>query len=556
MSAEPAASDYSLRIVWSLARWIEDKKGSEALADAAALAGVRPDDFDGSTRWVSHLQLERFLAAGRELAGDEESFRSALAHRFEEGYGAFRYMVLAVSQERMGHLAIAMAGKVLTKVSRFEILQSTPRNFVFRYTSTRPESRLVCLTRVMGWVMSPTLRGLPRAEVVEHACIGKGDAFCEYHVRWFEERRLVPILIGCGLGVAAGIALAWLGLGRVAGLGLPLLGAALGYVRELRRVARHNVEEATGIGTALRTLGESESETRSEIVALQQRQYEWSTRLEHEANERNATLERIVAGLDGLQQTRVSSIRGFSHDLRNPLFVVRANTDLLRAKLTEGEDAEILADMDTASRQIESMLGKLMEVATAETALVKLAPKPVVIAPLAAVLQRRLKALVHGRGIDIQVSLEADAPDTIVIDPLVFDRVVDNLLTNAAKYTDRGTIRLAIRGANRAALDAPGSLTLALSDTGRGIPASQIDRIFRPRPAGEHTGPDSYGIGLSSAVRLLGQIGGALEVTSQPGVGSTFSAHFPPVPPDQRRSAADEGLESVISRVVKVRKAS
>ena len=50
MSAVPESADFSLRIVWSVARWIEDTKGSEALATAAALAGVRPEDFDGSSR--------------------------------------------------------------------------------------------------------------------------------------------------------------------------------------------------------------------------------------------------------------------------------------------------------------------------------------------------------------------------------------------------------------------------------------------------------------------------------------------------------------------------
>jgi signal transduction histidine kinase len=555
MTAEPAASDFSLRIVGSLAHWIEDVKGREALVAVAACAGISAEDFDGSTRWVSHAQLELFLAAARELAGDEETFRTALIHRFEEGYGAFRYMVWAISQERIAQLAIAMSNKVLTSVSRFDSLYASKTKFGFRYTSTRPESHLLCMSRKMAWTAAPMMRGLPPAEVVERSCIANGDACCEYHVRWLPERGLVPILIGLAVGVALAIAAAWLGLRHVSAIALPLLGAALGFLRELRRVSAFNEEHAKGIGTALRVVGESEAETRSEIFALQQRQNEWSSRLEHEANERNATLERVVAGLDGLQQTRVSSIRGFSHDLRNPLFVVRANTQLLRSRL-EGEDAEILADVDAASLQIESMLGKLMEVATAATAVVRLAPKPVVVAPLAASLQRRLKALVHGRGIEIGVVLDADAPEAIVVDPLVFDRVVDNLLTNAAKYTDRGSIRLTIRGAKRGAPVESGSLVLALSDTGRGIAAEAIAHIFRPRPAGEHAGPDSYGIGLSSAVRLLGQIGGGLEVTSEPGVGSTFSASFPPAPPDQRRAIADEGLESVISRVVVLRKAS
>src|SRR4029079_9886357 len=120
---------------------------------------------------------------------------------------------------------------------------------------------------------------------------------------------------------------------------------------------------------------------RSEIAALHQRQREWIRLMEGQVTDRTTTLERIVEGLDGLQQSRVSTIRGFSHDLRNPLFVVRGNTQFLREKFPGGDEGEALRDMETAAVQIETMLSKLMEVATAETGFVKLVPRPVVIAP-------------------------------------------------------------------------------------------------------------------------------------------------------------------------------
>jgi len=208
------------------------------------------------------------------------------------------------------------------------------------------------------------------------------------------------------------------------------------------------------------------------------------------------------------------------------------------------------------------MLSRLMEVATHDPGFVKLTPKPVVIQPLAEVFRRRLRALVHGRDIKVTVFCTREAPDEIIVDPLVFDRVVDNLLTNAAKYTDRGSIVLELSGTPSSAVTVPGAdngaggfLTLKLSDTGQGIAASQVDRIFRPRPASEPSGPNSYGIGLSSVVRLLAQIGGRLDVMSKPDLGTTFWAHFPVAPAIEKKPAlGEDNLESMITRVVTIRK--
>jgi signal transduction histidine kinase len=99
-------------------------------------------------------------------------------------------------------------------------------------------------------------------------------------------------------------------------------------------------------------------------------------------------------------------------------------------------------------------------------------------------------------------------------------------------------------------------LTLKLSDTGEGIPAEAIERIFRPRPANETSPrPDSLGVGLSGVVRLLAQIGGRLDVLSKPGMGTTFWAHLPVTPPPPpKRNISEENLESMITRVVTIRR--
>ncbi|MDB4945987.1 MAG: sensor histidine kinase [Labilithrix sp.] len=560
------SAEVNLKILWSLARWLEDVHGKPALTRVARKAGVDEAQLDGATHWSSLEPIELFMAGARELCGTDEEFVRACAHRFAESYGPVRYMVWALSEQQFFEAAAKMS-KLMTRVSRFEVLRASRNEFHVRYHAEKKESRLMCLSRQAAWAYGPTMWGMPPAELTEQACIAHGDAFCEYSLRWFDRRRLFPILGGVGLGAALSVGLAAIHTPVSGGVVLPILGAALGYIYELRRAQRANLGVGQEMNQALRDLGAAEAEARSEVVDMHRRQREWIRLMEQQVTERTTTLERIVEGLDGLQQSRVTTIRGFSHDLRNPLFVVRGNTQFLRERFTDGDEGDALRDMEAAALQIEAMLSRLMEVATAETGFVKLTPRPLVVAPLAETFRRRLKALVHGRDIKVSVFSTREAPDEIVIDPLVFDRVVDNLLTNAAKYTDRGSILLEISGTPGsgpmtpgAAADAPshpGYLTLKLSDTGQGIQPAAVERIFRPRPADEPSErADSYGIGLSSAVRLLAQIGGRLDVMSKPSVGTTFWAHFPARPPEQKRGAAvDDNLESMITRVVTIRRA-
>lgn len=558
MSEHPESSaDYSLRILWSLARWIEDKKGRGVLDEIAASAGVRAQDFDASTVWVTHEQFEKILQGARELVDDDEAFGKACAYRFEESYGALRYMIWALSPQRL-YEAVVKVSKQVTKAGRFEVLSSARSSFTVRYRSTLAESRLMCLSRQVHWKLGPTMWKLPPAQLHERACIARGDDCCEYDLRWFESWRILPILAGLAIGVGAAWLVQLIGSAWVFWVAFPMLGGAVGHMLELRRMHGVNIKLGQELNDVLRDLGNAEAETRSEIFALHQRQREWIRLMEQQVMDRTTTLERIVEGLDSLQESRVSSIRGFSHDLRNPLFVVRGNTQFLRERFATGEEGEALQDMEVAAKQIETMLSKLMEVATHDTGFVKLVPQPIIVQPLAEVFRRRLRALVHGRDIKVSVFCTREAPDTIVADPLVFDRIVDNLLTNASKYTNRGSILLELSGTPEVAVpsDAPGFLTLKLSDTGIGIPSDKVAKIFRPRPANEVSSTQSYGIGLSSVVRLLAQIGGRLDVMTKPGVGTTFWAHFPVRPPAATRPAVGEdNLESMITRVVTIRKA-
>ncbi|MDY0002707.1 MAG: ATP-binding protein, partial [Polyangia bacterium] len=165
--------------------------------------------------------------------------------------------------------------------------------------------------------------------------------------------------------------------------------------------------------------------------------------------------------------------------------------------------------------------------------------------------KRRLQAQVIGKDVRVSAFSSREAPGVIQTDLLLFDRVVDNLLTNAARYTESGSVLVELEGSSS-------SLVLKVCDTGPGLSVDELRHVFKPGQTGRLRTEDSHGLGLSIVVTLLDQIGGRLEVLSRPGMGTTFWAHFPitPKPPAPKSSRQPrETAEEVIGRVVTFRAA-
>jgi signal transduction histidine kinase len=256
-------------------------------------------------------------------------------------------------------------------------------------------------------------------------------------------------------------------------------------------------------------------------------------------------MQDVVERLDVVNKARQTTLRGVSHDLRNPLTWLSVETDFLRQYLAEAgpQAQELVENHEQAVERMKRLLGELMQIAISDTSMIPLEGKTMDVTGLSERLRKRLSALVRDRDVRVSVFSNREAPHTIVTDALVFDRVVDNLLTNAAKYTTRGSIVVELDGT-------PGFLTIKVSDTGHGIKPEEIEKIFEAKKGLIPRGSvESYGVGLSVVVQLLDQIGGKLEVMSKEGQGSTFWAHFPVVmktendPPDR----SDEAFERVVT---------
>jgi signal transduction histidine kinase len=306
------------------------------------------------------------------------------------------------------------------------------------------------------------------------------------------------------------------------------------------------------IQAEFRKVALQEAEARKEIMELHSRQREWTRLLEEQVSDRTAMLQRMADEVKRFQVERAKMLRGISHDLRNPMTVMKTNVSSL-ADDEVFDRAATVRDVMEAIERINSMLSGLVRTATSDTALMGLSPTQMEIPPLTEKLERRLRALVFARNIRASVFATREAPDSIMMDPLLFDRVIDNLFTNAAKYTERGSIVVELAGT-------PGFLTVKVSDTGRGIAPEAIEKIFLPGASDIHTrADDSFGLGLSVVVQLLGQVGGRLDVMSKPGVGTTFWAHFPvefgATEPESGFTLGASEPGALFARVVRIRRA-
>ncbi len=516
MIREAGSADYNLRLLEPLARFIAERpEGDAQLAKILTHTSVAAADFKSRIKWITHAEFESILAEARPLFESDEEFRDACAYHLAEGWGALG-MVFWGATPRLVYSTSERMNSFMTTVGRFEVRGTSATSARLRYTSERSESRLMCLSRQSQSAKVPTLFGLPEARIEELSCMSKGDAACEYEFTWILRRRwLFPTLAAIATAPAAFVA------HHPAAYLVPALAAAVGLAIDARNVDRGNLRSMEGAAETLRKTIAEEANVRRELLALQDRQAAWGRLIETTRADQQLTLDRLAEQLHGMQEERNSALLGLGHDLRNPLAVVSANLHFLDDGSMSSDQVEVLQEMKVATDRMASMLGDMMTVVRSNVNRLELRPEAVATSPLVAQVRRRASALAFGKDIRVTVFSNRECPDSIWIDPIALDRIIDNLLTNAAKYTDRGSIIVELDGV-------PDYFVLKVGDTGRGIANDSIDNVFRPGASNEaQRAPNSYGVGLSAVVELLLQIGGRLEVMSTEKVGSTFWVYIP-----------------------------
>ena len=210
-----------------------------------------------------------------------------------------------------------------------------------------------------------------------------------------------------------------------------------------------------------------------------------------------------------------------SHELRTPLNSVIGLTRLLAdpAGALGPEQLYQVELIRNSTGTLLALVNDLLDVAKAESGRLVIDPAQISLPALLTALRGLTRPMVEGKPVDVVVTADG-APATMLTDEAALTAILRNLLSNAVKYTDSGEVRLSVR-------TVPGRIEFLISDTGTGIPADQLERVFEEFyqvPTSKRSGT---GLGLPYARRLAGLLGGTLRLTSEAGQGTTAILSLP-----------------------------
>ena len=228
--------------------------------------------------------------------------------------------------------------------------------------------------------------------------------------------------------------------------------------------------------------------------------------------------------LDRLKSEFVATV---SHELRSPLSTIHEQIALVLRDMVQGDSEReqyLLARAKEKTQGLISLIGDLLDLSRIESGSVCQELKPVQLEDLLRSIVDFLSTRSRSRGQELTLEVPPTPLPPLTADPLALESIFGNLITNAINYTpDGGEIRVAAEVAGE-------RVQVRVSDTGFGIEADKLDRIFERfyRVKNEKTRfITGTGLGLSIVKGLVQTLGGTITVASEPGKGSTFTVALP-----------------------------
>jgi signal transduction histidine kinase len=232
-------------------------------------------------------------------------------------------------------------------------------------------------------------------------------------------------------------------------------------------------------------------------------------------------------------------LANMSHELRTPLTSVVAASEMLAGTDLTRQQERLLDSVVRSGRRLRLLVEDILTFSRIEAGKVDVDAVEFDLKPVLVEVVEFAREQAARKGLDFAWAFHPDVPSTMVGDSTKLFQVLSNLLDNAIKFTESGSVRMSV--AHAAAGDAGERVTFTVTDTGIGMDPDQVEQLFQPFSQADPSTTRKYGgagLGLAICKELVGLMDGTIRVESVEGSGSRFAVVLPRrAPPDREPTA-------------------
>lgn len=251
----------------------------------------------------------------------------------------------------------------------------------------------------------------------------------------------------------------------------------------------------------------------------------------HDITERVHMMEKLDQErqrADKANEAKGTFLANMSHEIRTPINVVMGMNEMIIRECEDDSIVEYAHNIQDASRTLLALVNDILDFSKIESGMLEVVEEAYSLKAMLRALEKECRMRAEDKGLNFQFVVPEDTPNVLLGDEVRVRQVLLNILTNAIKYTMKGSVTMTLSYEKK--IDKEVQLTFAVADTGIGIKEENIGRLFdkfdRVNEEQVHA-IEGTGLGLNIVNRLLQLMNGTVEVKSRYGEGSTFTVSLP-----------------------------
>lgn len=250
---------------------------------------------------------------------------------------------------------------------------------------------------------------------------------------------------------------------------------------------------------------------------------------ERARDEIEASLRRASFAAEEASRTKAAFLANVSHEVRTPLVAVLGVADMLQGLVEGGAPRDVVLDhlniIQRSGKHLLSLINQLLDLSSDEQGKLRIEAIEIEPRSLLEEIGSLFRTKAAERSLAFDVRVEGELPDHFVTDPTRVGQVIVNLVDNALKFTEEGSVEVELRAEPPASESGRARLRLTVRDTGPGVPADQRERIFESfHQADTSLARTHGGLGLGLAISrvIARRLGGDLWIEEEEGHGAVF----------------------------------